>query len=122
MYALAPAARALTPNPADNNASFYSGHTSFVASLTAAVGTCASLRHRRLAWVVWAVGSALTLATGYLRIAADQHYATDVLAGAAVGGGLGFAIPYLAHRPAGEGAVAVSLALSGSGLALHGEF
>jgi membrane-associated phospholipid phosphatase len=115
-------ALALTANPADNNTSFHSGHTSFVASVAAAADTCASRRHRQRAWAVWVVGAALTLATDYLRIAADQHHATDVLTGAAVGGGIGFAIPYLAHRPAEDGPVAVSLVPSGSGLALRGEF
>jgi membrane-associated phospholipid phosphatase len=37
-------------------------------------------------------------ATGYLRIAADRHYATDVLAGAAVGTGVGLGWPLLVLR------------------------
>jgi membrane-associated phospholipid phosphatase len=37
--------------------------------------------------------------TGYLRIAADKHYFTDVLVGAIVGSAIGVAVPYFAHRP-----------------------
>jgi membrane-associated phospholipid phosphatase len=40
----------------------------------------------------------LAAATGYLRIAADRHYFTDVLAGAALGAGAGLTVPYLMHR------------------------
>ena len=38
--------------------------------------------------------------TGYLRIAANQHYFTDVLTGAVVGTGVGLAVPYTLHRRA----------------------
>jgi hypothetical protein len=37
-------------------------------------------------------------ATGYLRIAADRHYLTDVLVGAAIGGAVGWAVPRLFDR------------------------
>jgi len=38
-------------------------------------------------------------ATACLRIAADRHYATDVLSGAAVGSAIGFTVPHFAHGP-----------------------
>jgi membrane-associated phospholipid phosphatase len=99
VHALPPTQKALTGNPADNNTSFYSGHTSFAFSLAVASGTVASMRHYRLAWAVWAAGLAGAATVGYLRIAADRHYFTDVLAGAVVGSGIGFAVPYAFHRP-----------------------
>ena len=63
---------------------------------------------RRYRWtgVIWAVGLAGAATVGYLRIAADQHYFTDVLVGAAAGSAIGFAVPYGFHR--GAGALAVS--------------
>jgi PAP2 superfamily len=84
----------------EDNLSFYSGHTSFAFSLAVASGTVASIRHYRLAPLVWAIGLTTAAATGYLRVAADRHYATDVLVGAALGSSIGVALP-LSLRPAG---------------------
>ncbi len=69
-------------------------------------GTVASMRRCRWAGVIWAVGLAGAATVGYLRIAADQHYLTDVLVGAAAGSAIGFAVPYGFHR--GAGALAVT--------------
>jgi membrane-associated phospholipid phosphatase len=49
-------------------------------------------------------GLALAAFTGYLRMGAEQHYLTDVLTGAAVGSLVGWAVPYLFHRPRNSGA------------------
>jgi membrane-associated phospholipid phosphatase len=83
---------------ADEDLSFYSGHTSESVSLAVAAGTVASIRHYRLAPLVWATSLPLALATGYLRIGADRHYFTDVLTGALVGAAIGFLVPYVFHR------------------------
>lgn len=80
------------------NTSFYSGHTSLAFSLASAAGTVSSLRGYRSAPWVWAGGMTLAAAVGYLRVAGDAHWATDVLAGAAAGGLVGFAVPWLFHR------------------------
>jgi hypothetical protein len=40
----------------------------------------------------------LAAATGYLRIAADSHYFSDVLVGAAVGTAVGLLVPHLLHK------------------------
>ena len=45
------------------------------------------------------MGFTLAAGVGYLRIAADQHYLTDILVGAAVGGLMGWAIPRIFHSP-----------------------
>jgi membrane-associated phospholipid phosphatase len=37
--------------------------------------------------------------TAYTRIAADEHYFTDTLAGAAIGTVVGGAVPLIFHRP-----------------------
>jgi membrane-associated phospholipid phosphatase len=68
--------------------------------------TVASMRHYRWAPVIWAVGLLGAATVGYLRIAADQHYFTDVLVGAVAGSSIGFAVPYGLHR--GPSALAVS--------------
>lgn len=79
----------------DDNASFFSGHTTFAFAVATAGGTVASLRHYKLAPLIWAVGMSLATFSGYLRIAADQHYLSDVLVGAAVGSAIGAGVPLL---------------------------
>lgn len=88
-------------NP-ENNLSFFSGHTSFAFAVATAAGTIATMRHSRYAPLIWAVGMALAATTGYLRIAADQHFLTDVLVGGAIGSAAGFAIPYLHKKSWGK--------------------
>jgi membrane-associated phospholipid phosphatase len=84
--------------PGGGGHSFYSSHTSRAFALATAIGTVATLRGRDSAPWLWAGG--LTLATGvaYLRVAADAHWLTDVAAGAAIGGAVGFGVPWLFHR------------------------
>jgi len=89
---------------ADENLSFFSGHTSFTFSIAVASGTVASLRGYRAAPWIWASGLTLAGVTGYLRIAGDKHYFTDVLTGAVVGSFVGFAVPYWLHRGKSGGA------------------
>jgi membrane-associated phospholipid phosphatase len=81
----------------EDDVSFWSGHTSLGFALAVSSGTVASTRGYALAPVIWAGGLALAAATGYLRIAADRHYATDVLTGAAIGSLVGYAWPKLVH-------------------------
>lgn len=103
----------------ENDVSFWSGHTSLAFSLAVSSGVVVSTRGYRLAPVVWATGLTLAAATGYLRIAADRHYATDVLVGAAMGSLVGYAWPKLIHPQIRRD---VSIAPSGRGLAVLGTF
>jgi membrane-associated phospholipid phosphatase len=86
------------PDPHDANLSFFSGHATAAFALAASSGTVATLRHYRWAPWVWAQGLAIGFAAGYLRLAADRHYLTDVLTGAAMGTLVGVTVPLL-HRP-----------------------
>lgn len=118
VHALPPEEKARTAHPRDNNTSFYSSHTAVTFALAASAGTVASLREYRWAPWVWAAGLAFATTTGYLRIAGDRHYFTDVLTGALVGSAVGFAVPYL-HRAKGTAALTVTAAsLPGGGLAV----
>ena len=73
------------PDNEDSYRSFFSGHT----STAFAIGTSTALsltRNTKLnEKLIW--GSFITSAilTGYLRIAADKHYTTDVIAGGIIG-------------------------------------
>jgi len=81
----------------DQNLSFFSGHTALAFSLASSAGMIATLRHERLAPLVWVVGMAAATATGITRLAANQHFASDVVVGGAVGAGIGALVPLL-HR------------------------
>jgi membrane-associated phospholipid phosphatase len=98
------------PDP-DDDLSFYSGHTTFAFAVAAAAGTISDLRGYDGAPWVWGVGLTIAATTGYLRIAADRHYLTDVLVGAATGLAAGIALPRLMHprEEAGGGGVSLSV-------------
>jgi membrane-associated phospholipid phosphatase len=91
---------ALCGTPA-NNASFPSGHTVNIA--VAAGLTC--VHHRYLPIYgqpaadagVCVLLSAATALTAFTRIISDRHWATDSLAGAALGFGTGYGLPWLLH-------------------------
>ncbi len=99
VHALPEGEKARTQNPIDNNLSFFSGHTAMVFASATAGGTVASMREYTSAPVVWALGLSVAAASGYLRIAGDRHYFSDVLTGALVGSAVGVALPLLFHRP-----------------------
>jgi membrane-associated phospholipid phosphatase len=82
----------------DAHYSFYSGHSSTSFAMAVAAGMLSHYHGYRNEATVWATGLTLATTTGVLRIAADQHYATDVIVGAAAGGFVGWLVPRL-HRP-----------------------
>ncbi len=88
------------PGSKDGNRSFFSGHASMAFATVASAASVAGFRPesagRRKA--ILAIGLPLAAATSYLRIAAGQHYLTDVLAGAAVGSAVGVLVPRLHLR------------------------
>ncbi len=86
--------------------SFYSGHTSLAFAAAAAAGTVAFRRGYPAAWALTGGGLLVAALTGYLRIAADMHYLTDVLTGAIVGSAVGFAVAWFLHPPKEPGAAA----------------
>ena len=73
--------------------SFFSGHSSGAFALVFALARVKSDRRDPNTKWVWIAGVPLAATTAYLRIAADKHYATDVLTGAAVGAALGWTTP-----------------------------
>jgi membrane-associated phospholipid phosphatase len=90
-------AREYAHHPGEWNQSFFSADTSVAFALGSSAATLAYLRgYPSAPWVVFA-GSVLGAGTACLRVAADMHWATDVLAGAAVGTAIGFSLPYFSH-------------------------
>jgi membrane-associated phospholipid phosphatase len=86
------------PGSRESVLSFASAHTSLAFAMAVSTGSLASLRGDDGKEWVWATGLACATATGYLRIAADRHYLTDVLAGAAIGATVGWVVPRLIDR------------------------
>jgi membrane-associated phospholipid phosphatase len=91
-------------NAIDRNTSFVSGHAS--VAFTAATTLC--MQHSRLSLygaadkAVCPIALAVASATAVLRIVADKHYASDVLAGAAIGAAVGASVNAL-HLRVGDG-------------------
>jgi membrane-associated phospholipid phosphatase len=122
VHARTPAERAARRASSDN-LSFFSGHTSLAFALATSAGTIASMRHYRLAPWMWIAGLTLAATSGYLRIAADRHYATDVITGMVAGSAVGVAVPYLGHQPRAAGVhMALAPLPEGQGVALLGVF
>jgi membrane-associated phospholipid phosphatase len=96
------ALRELTSSPSDDNLSFFSGHTTVAFAIATSSSTVATLRGYRLAPLLWGSGLTLAASVGYLRIAADKHYLSDVLTGAVVGSIVGVALPVIFHSPKAE--------------------
>lgn len=104
----------------DARLSFFSGHTATAFATASAGWRLARMRGYRHAGWLQGSGIALATTTGVLRMAADKHYFTDVLVGAAVGLSAGFLVTKL-HQPeraapvgatAVDGAVAVRAAFA----------
>lgn len=113
----------LLVDPIDAHISFFSGHTNFTFATATAAVTALALRGNPRWWVAAAVGWPLALATGYFRIAADKHYATDVLTGMLVGAAVGAGVVFLHRAPDTSPApTQLSLSLSPTGLSLRVAF
>jgi membrane-associated phospholipid phosphatase len=93
-----------------NNAAFPSGHTLGIA--TAAGLTCVHHHYLPLYGHPAADGGACalmsvaTVVTAATRVVADRHYASDSIAGAAIGFAAGYGLPWLLHYRSGLGAAA----------------
>jgi len=93
-------------NTRETHKSFLSGHTAM--AFTAAGLVC--VHHHELALYGGGVGDSVACGvalgvastTAILRMMADKHYATDVVAGLAVGTFAGFVLPYLLHYGDGD--------------------
>jgi membrane-associated phospholipid phosphatase len=118
-------------NPDQHNVSFTSGHT--LMSFAGAGLTCAHHLHLPLYGgglpdtLACAAAIGLAHAEGFLRVSVDVHYATDAIAGGAIGFGIGYLIPRLLHyRGSGSAPASVSFAPYGganrAGIAAVGAF
>ncbi len=97
------------------NLSFFSGH--MVIASTSATLRCLQHLDLHLYGNAFTDGAACGVAvlaaatTGYLRVSSDQHYLTDVLAGAAVGAGAAFLVYAIHVRPMANGGGPIPLSV-----------
>lgn len=109
------------PHETDDNMSFISGHSALAFSVATSAGMVAHRRGYQLEPVIWAVGFTLAGSTAYLRIAADKHYFTDVLAGSVLGSAFGVAVPLLLHSAVLR-RHQLNVAPTGNGMMISGAF
>lgn len=95
----------------DDNVSFFSGHSALTFALATSAGIIAQRRRSSLAPVIWTLGYGLAGSTAFLRIAADEHYFTDVLIGSAFGATAGYLAPLLFDRASNRRADSRQLAV-----------
>lgn len=99
--ALTPEARAALAETAGTDAfrSFPSGHASSAFALAVLLPTLWTDVHGRspTSDALWVASLSAAVFASYARVTAGQHYPTDVMAGAALGAGVGYLVPAL-HR------------------------
>jgi membrane-associated phospholipid phosphatase len=106
----------------DAKKSFFSGHTSNVASMSFLTAKIFSDYFPDSNWryPVWAFSATLPAVTGYLRVKAGKHFPTDVMIGYTFGALVGYFIPEF-HKSA-KGPISIQmhsdLNTGGSGLAV----
>jgi membrane-associated phospholipid phosphatase len=84
-------------HPLERNLSFFSGDTAWAFTFAACAITLARLRGYRTERWIGIAGFACATVAGILRIVADMHWASDVIAGAVVGTIVGILLPTLLH-------------------------
>ncbi|WP_394838000.1 phosphatase PAP2 family protein [Pendulispora rubella] len=83
----------------DSSLSFFSGHASVSAAITATATYLAFVRSpgSLRPWITLFAGSALTTFVAFERVRAGAHFPTDVIAGTMAGAGIGVLVPHF-HR------------------------
>ena len=69
--------------------SFFSGHTSTAFSIGISNAIILGKQFPKHSTKIWFASMSIAAATGYLRIASDEHYASDIIAGSIVGSVVG---------------------------------
>lgn len=101
---------------AEGYRAFYSGHMSGAVSMMTALAMTHTYRYGASAWP-WLLDAGVALVVGAGVIASGRHFYTDVLAGTAVGFGLGVFVPWI-HRVTPVRAISVRPAEEGDGALL----
>jgi undecaprenyl-diphosphatase len=88
----------------DLQLSFFSGHASTVAAVSATATYLAFVRSpdSLLPWLTLVGGTALTSFVSYERVRSGAHFPTDVIAGAMAGAAIGVLVPHIHRHPFGR--------------------
>ncbi len=107
------------PTTTEDTVSFFSGHTSLAFALagTATYLTLARKGSTAPAWIFSGGALGLAVTTGALRVVAHQHFPSDVLVGALVGGGIGVLVPWLHEVPEDDAPTGFDIRLTPNGVA-----
>ena len=62
----------------EDNVSFFSGHSTLSFGFATSAGMVAHMRGVKAEPIIWGVGMTLAATTGYLRIAGDMHYLSEL--------------------------------------------
>jgi membrane-associated phospholipid phosphatase len=110
----------------DSELSFFSGHASIVASVSATATYLAFVRAPRSirAWATLSAGALLTAAVSFERVRAGAHFPTDVIAGSLAGACVGVLVPHLHRHEADAPSIWIGLKPGNQGgtLGLTGRF
>ncbi|MDH5720972.1 MAG: phosphatase PAP2 family protein [Spirochaetia bacterium] len=87
-----------TNGDVDANYSFFSGHTSIAFAAATTGSFILSEKYKKYSIPIFTAAYLLASITGYLRIASDSHYLTDVLTGAVIGIGSGLLTYHLRRQ------------------------
>lgn len=86
----------------DLQLSFFSGHASTTAAISATATYLAFTRtgpRRARPWITLGAGTLLTAFVSYERVRSGEHFPTDVIMGSLAGAGIGVLVPHFHHRP-----------------------
>ena len=107
---------------ADSRLSLPSGHTALATALGVSLATTATLEESTVTPWLWVAAAFGSVTTATLRMTAEKHYFTDVVAGAAIGAACGVVIPLMHRRGGALSSDAVSVAAQGPALSVSGRF
>src|SRR5205085_10609861 len=99
-----------------------SGHPSLATALGVSLATSATLEESTSTPWLWVAAAFGSVTTATLRMTAEKHYFTDVVAGAAIGAACGVVIPLMHRRGGALSSDAVSVAAQGPALWVSGPF
>lgn len=101
--------------------SMVSGHTSGAAAGTFFFARVFSdyYPNSKIKPYVWGLAATLPALTGYLRIRADKHYPSDVIAGYFLGAAIGYLVPTLHKKPLFRGKLKINASQNDLSLGLR---